>query len=184
MPPTGLGVSCQAPRKTPQRPQHGAQIAGDAVEIAMLATHLSYDTSNLQTATVPVATLHQRVALAAASRQRCRRSHPHLARERWASPPPARSARPHQRMDPVRPRSRNCRTPPQVRADIDALEPPDRCHRRLENRRAGRPACAAARATDLVHDIMALRRQIREEQSRPPKLAFAQGETILYGAAS
>jgi hypothetical protein len=32
--------------------------------------------------------------------------------------------------------------------------------------------------TDLVHDIMALRRQIRAEQSRLAKLTFAQGETI------
>jgi len=39
------------------------QVAGDAVEIATLATHLAYDTSNLQTATVPVAILHQRVLL-------------------------------------------------------------------------------------------------------------------------
>ena len=47
------------------------------------------------------------------------------------------------------------------------------------NRRAGRAACSAARTTDLVHDIMALRRQIRAEESRPAKLTFAQGETIL-----
>ena len=36
-------------------------VAGDAVEIGMLATHLAYDTSNLQTATIPVAILQQRV---------------------------------------------------------------------------------------------------------------------------
>ena len=39
------------------------KVAGDAVEIAMLATHLAYDTSNLQTATVPVAILQQRMLL-------------------------------------------------------------------------------------------------------------------------
>ena len=32
--------------------------------------------------------------------------------------------------------------------------------------------------TDLVHDIMALRRQIRAEEPRLAKLTFAQGETI------
>jgi uncharacterized membrane protein YccC len=37
------------------------RVAGDAVEIGMLATHLAYDTSNLQIATVPVAILHQRI---------------------------------------------------------------------------------------------------------------------------
>jgi uncharacterized membrane protein YccC len=39
------------------------KVAGDATEIAMLASHLAYDTSNLQTATVPVVILHQRVLL-------------------------------------------------------------------------------------------------------------------------
>src|SRR6516162_10841833 len=39
------------------------KVAGDAVEIAMLATHLAYDTSNRQTATVPIAILHQRILL-------------------------------------------------------------------------------------------------------------------------
>ena len=39
------------------------KVAGDAGEIAQLATHLAYDTSNLQTATLPVAILHQRILL-------------------------------------------------------------------------------------------------------------------------
>src|SRR6201995_824700 len=39
------------------------KVAGDAGEIAMLATHLAYDTSNLQTATVPVVILQQRMLL-------------------------------------------------------------------------------------------------------------------------
>jgi uncharacterized membrane protein YccC len=39
------------------------RVAGDAGEVAMLATHLAYDTSNLQIATVPIAILHQRILL-------------------------------------------------------------------------------------------------------------------------
>src|ERR1700733_14790759 len=39
------------------------KVAGDAGEVAMLATHLAYDISNLQTATMPVAILHQRLLL-------------------------------------------------------------------------------------------------------------------------
>ncbi len=39
------------------------RVAGDAVEIGLLASHLSYDTSNLQSATRPVAMLRQHVLL-------------------------------------------------------------------------------------------------------------------------
>ena len=39
------------------------RLAGDAVEIGMLETHLAYDTSNLQTATAPMRLLRQRVLL-------------------------------------------------------------------------------------------------------------------------
>ncbi len=39
------------------------RVAGDAVEIGMLASHLGYDTSNLQSATRPVELLQQRVLL-------------------------------------------------------------------------------------------------------------------------
>lgn len=39
------------------------KLAGNAVEIDMLTTHLAYDTSNLRVATRPIALLHQRVVL-------------------------------------------------------------------------------------------------------------------------
>src|ERR1700759_4479100 len=55
------GLSLAADRGAAAAPRR--KVAGDAVEIAALATHLAYDTSNLQTATVPVAILHQRVVL-------------------------------------------------------------------------------------------------------------------------
>jgi hypothetical protein len=75
------------------------KVAGDSVEIAMLATHLAYDTSNLQIATVPVAILHQRILLllpvvsGAADRIRI------LRVGEWDHRPTPCRARPDERLD-------------------------------------------------------------------------------------
>jgi uncharacterized membrane protein YccC len=57
-----LGALSSAPDGTAMNVSR-RKVAGASVEIAALATHLAYDTSNLQTATVPVAILHQRILL-------------------------------------------------------------------------------------------------------------------------
>ena len=63
MPPNGLATSCQRAQESATTTAARRKVAGDAGEIAQLATHLAYDTSNLQTATLPVAILHQRIVL-------------------------------------------------------------------------------------------------------------------------
>jgi len=154
------------------------KVAGDAVEIAMLATHLAYDTSNLQNATVPVAFLQQRVLLllpvvsGAADRIR-------LLSGIGGITPGLRAVLDRIsawiRLGPAAELSEAS----EVHADIDALEPVIDASADwkvvvlvglLERLRE---------LTDLVHDIMALRRQIRTEEPRLAKLTFAQGETII-----
>ncbi len=153
------------------------KVAGDSVEIAMLATHLSYDTSNLQTATVPVATLHQRVLLllpvVSGARDRIR-----ILRENDGI-----TARLRAVLDRIGAwiqsgRAGELSEAAEVHADIDALEPQIDATADWKTVILAGLLVRLHELTDLAHDIMALRRQIRAEQSRLVKLAFGQGETI------
>ncbi len=153
------------------------KVAGDSVEIAMLATHLAYDTSNLQTATVPVAILHQRVLLllpvvsGAADRLR-------TLREIGGITPRLRAV-----LDRISAWIRSGRgadlsEAAEVHADLDALEPEINATADWKDVLLVGLLVRLRELTDLFHDIMALRRQIRAEQPRLAKLSFAQGETI------
>ena len=154
------------------------KVAGDAVEIAMLATHLAYDTSNLQTATVPVAILHQRVLLllpvvsGAADRIR-------ILNQAGAITPGLRAVL--DRMSAWI----NARTAAELseatalHADIDALEPHIDASADWKVVVLVGLLARLRELTDLVHDIMALRRQIRTGEWKLPHLTFAQGETII-----
>jgi uncharacterized membrane protein YccC len=153
------------------------KVAGDSVEVAMLATHLAYDTSNLQTATVPVAILHQRILVllpvvsGAADRIR-------LLRDNGGITAPLRAVL--DRMSAwIRSRSEaDLSEAASLHAEIDALEP------RIDASSDWKTVVLVGllvrlrELTDLTHDIMALRRQIRAEEPRLAKLTFAQGETI------
>jgi hypothetical protein len=65
-----------------------------------------------------------------------------------------------------------------VHADLDAMEP------KVDSSADWKTVVLVGllerlrELTDLVHDIIALRRQIRAEEPRLAKLTFAQGETI------
>ena len=153
------------------------KVAGDAGEIAMLATHLAYDTSNLQTATVPVAILHQRILLSllvvsgAADRIR-------LLREAGGITVPLRAV-----LDRISAwiqsgRGADLSEAPAVHADIDALEPKIDASADWKTVVLVGLLVRLRELTDLVHDIMALKRQIRTEEPRLAHLTFAQGETI------
>jgi uncharacterized membrane protein YccC len=153
------------------------KVAGDAGEVAMLATHLAYDTSNLQTATVPVAILHQRILLllpvvnGAADRIRS-------LREIGGITAPLRGVLDRMSAWIQSGRGADLSEAAAVHADIDALEP------RIDASTDWKAVVLIGllvrlrELTDLVHDIMALRRQIRAEDPRLAKLTFAQGETI------
>jgi len=154
------------------------QVAGDAVEIATLATHLAYDTSNLQTATVPVAILHQRVLLllpvvsGAADRIR-------TLREIGGITPDLRAV-----LDRIGAwiragRDADLSEAATVHADIDATEPKVDANTNWKDVVLIGLLVRLRELLDIVHDIMALRRQIRAEEPRLVKLTFAQGETIL-----
>jgi uncharacterized membrane protein YccC len=153
------------------------KVAGDASEIAMLATHLAYDTSNLQTATVPVAILQQRILLSlpvvsgAADRIR-------ILREVGGITAPLRAV-----LDRMSawiqsgPRA-DLSEAAAVHAGIDTLEPEIDASADWKTVVLVGLLVRLRELTDLVHDIMALRRQIRAEEPRLAKLTFAQGETI------
>jgi uncharacterized membrane protein YccC len=150
------------------------KVAGDSVEIGVLATHLAYDTSNLQTATVPVAILHQRILLllpvVSGAAGRIRLLHEHGAPLRvvldrmsaWIQAGPAA----------------DISVAAELHADLDALEPKIDASSDWKTVVLVGLLVRLRELTDLVHDIMALRRQIRAEEPRLAKLTFAHGETI------
>ena len=153
------------------------KVAGDAGEVAMLATHLAYDTSNLQTATVPVAILHQRILLllpvvnGAADRIRS-------LRETGGITAPLRALLDRMSIWIQSGRGADLSEAAAVHADIDALEPKIDASTDWKAVVLIGLLVRLRELTDLVHDIMALRRQIRAEDPRLAKLTFAQGETI------
>ena len=153
------------------------KVAADAVEIAMLATHLAYDTSNLQNATVPVVILHQRVVLllpvvsGAADRIR-------ILREVGGITPRLRAV-----LDRISAwiqsgRAAELSEAAEVHADIDALEPEIDATTDWKVVLLIGLLVRLRELTDLVHDIMALRRQIRAEEWKLADLMFAPVKTI------
>ena len=171
-----LGVLSAAPESATTAAAR-RKVAGDAVEIAMLATHLAYDTSNLQIATVPVAILHQRILLllpvvsGAADRIR-------ILREIGGITAPLRAVLDRMSAWIQSGRDADLSEAAAVHADIDALEPPIDASTDWKAVVLVGLLVRLRELTDLVHDIMALRRQIRAEEPRLAKLTFAQGETI------
>ena len=82
-------------------------------------------------------------------------------------------------MDPGSGRGADLSEAAAVHADIDALEPAIDASSDWKAVVLVGLLVRLRELTDLVHDIMALRRQIRAEEPRLAKLTFAQGETIL-----
>ena len=152
-------------------------VAGSAVEIAMLATHLAYDTSNLQTATIPVAILQQRVLfllpVVSGAAERIR-----VLREIGGITPRLRALLDRMIAWIQAGPAADLSEAAAVNADIDALEPT------IDETADWKVVVLAGllvrlrELTDLVHDIMALRRQIRAGQPRLAALTFAHGETV------
>jgi uncharacterized membrane protein YccC len=150
------------------------RVAGSAVEIGMLATHLAYDTSNLQTATVPVVVLHQRILLllpvisGAADRIRSLRGIGGITS-------PLRAVLDRMSAWIEAGREAELSEANALHAEIDALEP------KLDASVDWKTVVLVGllvrlrELTDLVHDIMALRRQIRADEPRLAKLRFAGG---------
>jgi uncharacterized membrane protein YccC len=169
-----IGVLSGAPEDAAAR----RKVAGDAGEIAMLATHLAYDTSNLQTATVPVAILHQRILVllpvvsGAADRIR-------LLRENGGINVPLRAVLDRMSTWIRSRRDADLSEAAAVHADIAALEPAVDASADWKTVVLVGLLVRLRELADLVHDIMALRRQIRTEEPRLARLTFAQGETIL-----
>jgi uncharacterized membrane protein YccC len=168
-----LGVLSGAPETAAAR----RKVAGDAVEIAMLATHLAYDTSNLQTATVPVAILQQRILLllpvvsGAADRIRS-------LREIDGITSPLRAVLDRMSAWIRSGRDADLSEAAALHADLDALEPAIDASTDWKAVVLVGLLVRLRELTDLVHDVMALRRQIRAEKPKLAKLTFARGETI------
>jgi len=153
------------------------KVAADSVEIATLATHLAYDTSNLQTATVPVAILHQRVLLAlpivSGAAERIR-----LLREADAITPRLRAVFDRMSAWIQAGQAADLSTATEIHAEIDALEPTVDATADWTVVMLAGLLERLRELTDLVHDIMALRRQIRAEQPTLVRLTFAGGEAV------
>ena len=171
-----LGVLSGAPEESATAAAR-RKVAGDAGEIALLATHLAYDTSNLQTATVPVAILQQRMLLllpvvsGAADRLRSLRDVDGITA-------PLRTLLDRMSAWIQARRSADLSEAAAMHADIDALEPKIDASTDWKAVVLVGLLVRLRELTDLVHDIMALRRQIRAEEPRLATLTFAQGETI------
>jgi uncharacterized membrane protein YccC len=153
------------------------KVAADAVEIATLATHLAYDTSNLQTATVPVVILHQRVLLllpvVSGAAERIR-----LLSEFGGIAPPLRAVFDHISSWIQAARAADLAEATKIHAEIDSLEPTIDATADWKIVVLAGLLVRLRELTDLVHDIIALRRQIRTEQPRLPRLTFAEGEAV------
>ena len=171
-----LGVLSGAP-ETAATAAARRKVAGAAGEIALLATHLAYDTSNLQIATVPVAILQQRILLllpivsGAADRIR-------ILREVGGITAPLRTALDRMSAWIRAGRDADLSEAAALHADIDALEPTIDASADWKTVVLAGLLVRLRELTDLVHDIIALRRQIRAEEPRLARLTFAQGETI------
>jgi uncharacterized membrane protein YccC len=144
-------------------------VAGDAVEIGMLETHLAYDTSNLQTATTPIRLLRQRVLLllpvvsGAADRIGA-------LKEAGALTPALQGL-----LDRIAGWIREARTSDldevvRVRAEISALAPEIDAGASWNEVLLTGLLERMDELARLVHDIIALRRQIRTESRRVPEL--------------
>ena len=154
------------------------KVAGDFVEIAMLATHLAYDTSNLQSATVPVAILHQRILLllpvvsGAADRIR-------ILRNAGAITASLRAVLDRMSAWISAGREADLSEVTALHTDIDALEPPIDASSDWKAVVLVGLLGRLRELSDLVHDIIALRRQIRAEDPRLASLRFGHGGTII-----
>ena len=146
-------------------------VAGDAVEIGMLATHLAYDTSNLQTSTLPVATLQRRVLLllpvVSGAAERIR-----LLREIGGVTPRLRAVLDRMAAWIQAGRAAELSEATGLHAEIDALEPEINAAADWKTVVLVGLLVRLRELTDLVHDIMALRRQIAAGQPRLAELAF------------
>jgi uncharacterized membrane protein YccC len=153
------------------------KVAADSVEIATLATHLAYDTSNLQTAIVPVTILHQRVLLAlpvvSGAAERIR-----LLREAGGIAAPLRALLDRMSAWIQAGRAADLSMATELHREIDALEPTVDATADWTVVMLAGLLGRLRELTDLVHDIMALRRQIRAEQPRLARLTFAGGQAV------
>jgi uncharacterized membrane protein YccC len=166
------GLAALAGRPEDAAILHARQrVASDAIEIGLLASHLSYDTSNLHTATRPVMLLQQRIVLLlpvlsgvtdriAALRDAKSLTAPFQALldriARWTAAGSAADLAEAERL----------------RAEVKALEPPIDAEAGWSSILQSGLLVRLSELIDITHDIMALRRQIRAGHARVPHLAI------------
>ncbi len=153
------------------------RVAGDAVEIGMLATHLSYDTSNLQIATVPVALLRQRVMLLlpVVSGMADRLS---ILRKDGAITAKLQQLLAHMTEWVRTARTSDLGEAERVKQEIEALEPKIDGKASWDDIMLTGLLARLRELADLLHDIIALRRQVRLGQPRLPVLLVPTAVTV------
>jgi uncharacterized membrane protein YccC len=170
-----LGVLSGEP-ESEQIAEARRRVARDAVEIGMLTTHLAYDTSNLQSATQPVALLRQRVVilLAAVSGIADRLA---SLREAGGITPELRSLLDRLMAWIGTGRYADLTAADQLRTEIDSLKPVIDVQMGWTSMTLSGVLMRLRELVDLAHDIVALRRQIAAGSPGLPELAVPAAET-------
>jgi uncharacterized membrane protein YccC len=152
------------------------RVARNAVEIGMLTTHLAYDTSNLQTATQPIALLQQRVILLLPILSGIADRLASL-REAGGIPPELRAFLGRVSAWISAAANADLQEADRLRAGIAALEPVIDVQAGWATMTMSGVLIRLRELIDAVHDIMALRRQIRSGTPQLPDLAYPAAET-------
>jgi uncharacterized membrane protein YccC len=152
------------------------RVASDAVEIGMLTTFIAYDTSNLQTATQPVDLLRQRlvILLPAISGIADRLA---ALRESDGIPASLRSLLDRLIAWIATGRHADLTAADQLRAEIDALKPAINVEMGWTGMTLSGVLLRLRDLVDLVHDVIALRRQVAAGSPHLPELAMPAAET-------
>ncbi len=171
------GLSALAGRaEDPETADPRRRVAADAVEIGQLASQLSYDTSHLQEATLPITLLQQRIilllpALTGAAQR--------IAALRQAAGLPRRLESLLQRIARwvAAGRAADIAEADRLHAEIDALEPPVEAGMGWTAIMQSALLVRLGEVVDLAHDVMALRRQIAAGERNLPALAVPRAGT-------
>jgi uncharacterized membrane protein YccC len=171
------GVAALAGRPEDPRavgPRH--RVAADAIEIGQLASHLAFDTSNLQQATLPVMLLQQRIMLLLPALSGVAERIAALRQD--GGVPEALESLLHRLARWVAAgRSADIAEADRLRAAITALEPPVEAAMGWNAIMQSALLVRLGEVVDLAHDVMALRRQIASGERHLPPLAIPRAAT-------
>jgi uncharacterized membrane protein YccC len=152
------------------------RVASDAIEIGMMTTFIAYDTSNLQTATQPVDLLRQRIVILLPAITGIADRLASL-RELGGITPALRALLERLTAWITTGRNADLAAAGQLHAEVDALKPAIDEQISWAGMTLSGLLLRLHELVDLVHDVVALRRQIATASPQLPELAVPAGET-------